>query len=68
IEPVARANDFQTVRLETLVFMKLNANRDKDRVHLRDMISLGLIDQTWPDKYPDPLRSRLIAVLNDPEG
>lgn len=68
IEPVARANDFQTVRLETLVFMKLNANRDKDRVHLRDMISLGLIDQTWPKEYPEPLRSRLIELLNDPEG
>ncbi len=68
IEPVARANDFQTVRLETLVFMKLNANRRKDQVHLLDLLSLGLIDQTWPDKYPEPLRSRLIELLNDPEG
>ena len=68
IEPLARANDFQTVRLETLVFMKLNANRDKDRVHLRDMISLDLIDRSWPERYPEPLRSRLIEVLNDPDG
>ncbi|MFM9064260.1 MAG: hypothetical protein ACKOOI_14705 [Pirellula sp.] len=68
IEPVTRANDFQTVRLETLVFMKLNANRRKDQVHLLDLLSLGLIDQTWPDKYPEPLRSRLIELLNDPEG
>jgi len=67
-EPLARANDFQTVRLETLVFMKLNANRDKDRVHLRDMISLDLIDRSWPERYPEPLRSRLIEVLNDPDG
>ena len=48
--------------------MKLNAHRDKDRVHLRDMISLGLIDQTWPKKYQEPLRSRLIDLLNDPDG
>jgi hypothetical protein len=68
IEPLSRSNDFQTVQLETLVFMKLNAHRDKDRVHLRDMISLGMIDQTWPKKYQEPLRSRLIDLLNDPDG
>jgi hypothetical protein len=32
------------------------------------MISLGLIDQTWPKKYQEPLRSRLIDLLNDPDG
>ena len=68
IEPAARANDFQTVELETLVRMKLNANRDKDRVHLRDMISLGMIDWSWLDKYPQHLRLRLEELLNDPDG
>ena len=33
-----------------------------------NMISLGLIDQTWPKKYQEPLRSRLIDLLNDPDG
>src|ERR1700686_5514547 len=32
------------VSLPGLVRMKLVANRDKDRVHLRDMIDIGLID------------------------
>ena len=68
IEPAARANDFQTVKLETLVRMKLNAYRDKDRVHLRDMISLGMIDASWPEKYPEPFKSRLVTLLNDPDG
>jgi hypothetical protein len=68
IEPVSRSNDFQTVQLETLVFMKLNANRRKDQVHLLDLVSLGLIDQTWTDRFPEPLRSRLIDLLNDPDG
>jgi hypothetical protein len=68
IEPAVRANDFQTVALETLIRMKLNAFRDKDRVHLRDMISLGMIDHEWLDKYPDHLRLRLQQLLNDPEG
>ena len=68
IEPTTRANGFQTVNLETLVRMKLNAFRDKDRVHLRDMISLGMIDTSWLDKYPQHLRLRLEELLNDPDG
>ncbi len=68
IDPSARANDFRTVPLETLVRMKLNAFRDKDRVHLRDMISLEMIDVSWLDRYPQPLRSRLNELLDDPDG
>jgi hypothetical protein len=68
IEPIARANDFQTVALETLVRMKLNAFRDKDRVHVRDMISLGMIDAAWLAHYPSPLRERLQQLLDDPDG
>src|SRR2546426_11908167 len=37
--------DKQVVSLEGLVLMKLVANRDQDRVHLRDMIDVGLIDR-----------------------
>ncbi len=68
IEPIARANDFQTVPLEILVRMKLNANRRKDQVHLLDMISLGMIDETWLDRYPETLRLRLKELLDDPDG
>lgn len=68
IEPAARADDFQTVPLETLVRMKLNAFRRKDQVHLLDMISLGMIDASWLDKYPEHLRRRLEELLNDPDG
>ena len=68
IEPAARASDFETVHLETLVRMKLNAFRRKDQVHLLDLISLGMIDATWLDKYPEHLRLRLEELLNDPDG
>ena len=68
IAPAVRTNDLQTVALETLVRMKLNAFRDKDRVHLRDMISLGMIDATWPARFPEPLRERLQRLLDDPDG
>ncbi len=68
IVPAARANDFQTVALETLVRMKLNAFRRKDQVHLLDMISLNMIDRSWLDRFPEPLRLRLEELLNDPDG
>jgi hypothetical protein len=68
IVPGVRTDDLQTVALETLVRMKLNAFRDKDRVHVRDMLSLGMIDASWLDRYPEPLRQRLQQLLDDPEG
>jgi len=68
IEPWTRANDFRAIALETLVRMKLNAFRDKDRVHLRDMIALEMVDSTWLDRYPPRLRLRLEELLNDPDG
>src|SRR5437763_10146896 len=39
---------FQVVGIEALVRMKLTSFRDKDRTHLRDMIEVGIIDQSWP--------------------
>jgi hypothetical protein len=68
IAPAVRADDFQTVALETLVRMKLNAFRRKDQVHLLDMLSLGMIDGTWLDTFPEPLRGRLQQLLDDPDG
>lgn len=66
--PSVKTNEFQTVQLETLVRMKLNSFRRKDQVHLQDMISVGLIDQSWLDRFPAYLRSRLEELLNDPDG
>jgi hypothetical protein len=68
VVPAVRANDFQTVELETLVRMKLNAFRRKDQVHLLDMISLGMIDASWLDRFPEPFRARLTELINDPDG
>lgn len=59
---------FQVLSLEALVRSKLIANRDKDRVHVRDMISVGLIDDTWPGKFDSVLGARLQALLDDPDG
>lgn len=68
IEPHAWLNQSRTLPLERLVQMKLTAFRDKDRVHIRDMISINLIDDTWPERYPPVLAQRLQELLSDPEG
>ncbi len=56
------------VELEELVRMKLNSYRDKDRTHLRDMLSVGLIDASWPPRFESPLDQRLQALIDDPDG
>ena len=59
---------FNVITLDALLQMKLTANRDKDRVHVRDMIAAGLIDETWPARFPNILAERLQALLDDPNG
>jgi len=66
VEPHERADEFRTLPLETLVRMKLNSYRLKDRVHLLDMLEVGLIDETWLPRFPDPLRARLQDLLDNP--
>ncbi|MBX3452299.1 MAG: hypothetical protein KF777_22275 [Planctomycetaceae bacterium] len=61
-------DEFQLVTFEALVRMKLVANRIKDKTHLMDMIDVGLIDASWPAKYPEPLASRLQELLDNPDG
>lgn len=63
-----RAAEFQVAALPSLVKMKLIAWRDKDRTHLRDLIGVGLIDATWPARFPPPLGARLQQLLDDPNG
>ena len=56
------------VSLLSLLEMKLVSNRDKDRVHVRDMIGVGLIDDSWLEKLEPMLATRLQALLDDPDG
>ena len=60
--------DYQVIGLEGLLRMKLVAYRDHDRTHIRDLLGVGLIDATWPARFPPPLDARLQAVLDDPDG
>jgi hypothetical protein len=63
-----RAAEFQVSNLESLVRMKLLANRRKDQVHLLDMLGVGLIDATWTARLPPPLGDRLQELLDNPDG
>jgi hypothetical protein len=58
---------FRVLDLEPLVRMKLTSYRLKDRVHLLDMIEIGLIDQSWPARFPSELAARLQTLLDNPE-
>jgi hypothetical protein len=73
-EPVPSIDDHQciqdirTMKLESLVRMKLTSFRDKDRVHLRDMLSVALIDETWLERFSPELRRRLKELIDTPDG
>lgn len=60
--------DVRTLQLEALVRMKLTSFRDKDRVHIRDMLDVGLIDETWLDLFPKELSARLQELIDTPDG
>jgi len=59
---------YRVLSLEAVVRMKLTSNRDKDRMHLRDMLGVGLIDATWPARYPPELAARLQHLIDTPDG
>jgi len=59
---------FRVLSLEPLVRIKLTAFRDKDKVHIRDLIDVGLIDSTWLTRLPEALAIRLKSLLDTPEG
>jgi hypothetical protein len=71
VPDVSEAEETETFRLlslDALVRMKLTSFRDKDRVHLRDLMDVGLVDASWLEKVPATLRLRLQELLDHPEG
>lgn len=55
--------DIEVASLSGLVSMKLQAGRDQDRLHLRDMIDVGLVDRNLMDRLPPDLAARLDVLL-----
>lgn len=75
-EPAANPEVTQTenteqvrvLSLKPLVEMKLARHCTQDRMHLRDLIDVGLLDATWLDRLPPALAARLRQLLDDPNG
>jgi hypothetical protein len=59
--------DYSVVSLEALVRMKLNSFRTKDRMHLIDMLELGLVDAGWLPRLIPEHAARLQELLDNPE-
>jgi len=63
-----RTASYAILALEALVRMKLTSFRDRDRMHLRDLLDVGLIDAGWRDRFPPELSTRLQELLANPLG
>ena len=63
-----QADDYVILSLGALVQIKLTAFRTKDQMHLRDMLDVELIDETWKSRYPLELAERLQLLIDDPDG
>jgi hypothetical protein len=55
--------EFPVVALEALVRMKLTSFRLRDKVHLLDLVEVGLIDESWCDRFPPELGARLRELV-----
>jgi hypothetical protein len=68
VEPIDDQAGYAVVPLESLVCMKLTSFRLKDRVHILDMIDVGLVDQSWTQRVPAELVPRLQELLDNPQS
>lgn len=59
--------EFTVATLDALVRMKLTAFRLKDKVHLIDMLDVGLVDASWCSRLPPELAARLRDVIESME-
>jgi hypothetical protein len=67
VEDSEDVGEFTLISLDALVRMKLAAWRDKDRVHLRDLADVGLLDRTMVADLDATLAGRLLHILDQPE-
>jgi hypothetical protein len=60
--------EFTVAALVALVRMKLTAFRLKDKVHLLDLLDVGLIDESWCDHFPPELSARLRELIESKDS
>lgn len=59
--------DFVVATLQALERMKLTSFRLNDKVHLMDLLEVGLIDGTWCERVPPELAERLQELIDTQE-
>jgi len=67
-ESVDALDGLRVIEIDALVRMKLVGFRNKDQMHLLDLIDVGLVDNSWLERVPPALAPRLQQLLNDPNG
>ncbi len=48
--------------------MKLTSLCREDQVHVLDLAEVGLVDESWLDRFPPELSERLRELLSNPES
>ena len=59
---------YRLLKLEPLVQMMLEGFRNEDCMLVHDLIEVGLIEASWPVKYPPELAARLQQLIDTPDG
>jgi len=62
------ADQYRVLALPALVRMKLTSFRLKDKVHLLDLLDVGLIDAGWVPSLPPELGARLQELIDNPDA
>lgn len=68
---VTESEQFGAMRvlsLEPLVKMQLSMFRNNECVNLRDLIDVGLVDQSWTERLAPELAACLQELIDDPDG
>lgn len=68
VDDVDRTGGYRIVSFEGLLRMKFNSYRLKDRVHLLDMIEVGLLDKSWLTRLIPEHAVKLQELLDNPDG
>jgi hypothetical protein len=64
----AIVGSIRVLNLSALVRLQLSTFRIEDRMLLRDLIDVGLVDREWLSRLPADLAQRLLELLDTPEG
>lgn len=59
---------FRVLNLEALVASELSNNDVVSRMHVRDLIDVGVVDSEWVERMEAGLASRLQHLLDTPDA